>query len=47
MNKEVIIYRDNVIPLVRLNERLDIESKENKKKFIIIVKVGEKTVGLL
>ncbi|MBE6052837.1 MAG: chemotaxis protein CheA [Clostridium sartagoforme] len=45
--EEVIIYRDNVIPLVRLNERLNIESKESKKKFIIIVKVGEKTVGLL
>lgn len=45
--EEVIIYRDNVIPLVRLNERLGIESRESKKKFIIIVKVGEKTVGLL
>lgn len=45
--EEVIIYRDNIIPLVRLNERLNIESKETNKKFIIIVKVGEKTVGLL
>ncbi|MDV4149734.1 chemotaxis protein CheA [Clostridium sp. AL.422] len=45
--EEVIIYRDNIIPLVRLNERLNIESRETKKKFIIIVKVGEKTVGLL
>lgn len=45
--EEVIIYRDNVIPLVRLNERLGIESRESKKKFIIIVKIGEKTVGLL
>ncbi|WP_066892442.1 chemotaxis protein CheA [Clostridium nigeriense] len=45
--EEVIIYRGNVIPLIRLNERLGIENKESKKKFIIIVKVGEKTVGLL
>ena len=45
--EEVIIYRDNVIPLVRLNERLKIDSIETNKKFIIIVKVGEKTVGLL
>ncbi len=45
--EEVIIYRDNVIPLIRLNERLNIESKDSNKKFIIIVKVGEKTVGLL
>ena len=45
--EEVIIYRENIIPLIRLNERLGIVTKESKKKFIIIVKVGEKTVGLL
>lgn len=45
--EEVIIYRGNVIPLIRLNERLGIDNKESKKKYIIIVKVGEKTVGLL
>lgn len=45
--KEVIIYRDNVIPLVRLNERLSIVSVDTEKKFVIIVKVGEKTIGLL
>lgn len=45
--KEVIIYRDDVIPLIRLNERLNIESVDTEKKFVIIVKVGEKTIGLL
>ena len=45
--KEVIIYRDNVIPLVRLNERLDIQASESQKKYVIIVNVGDKTVGLL
>lgn len=45
--KEVIIYRNDVIPLVRLNERLNIESVDTEKKFVIIVKVGEKTIGLL
>lgn len=45
--KEVIIYRDTVIPLLRLNERLNIQAKETKKKFVIIVKVGDKTIGLL
>lgn len=45
--KEVIIYRDNVIPLIRLNEKLDIEVEESNKKFVIIVNVGDKTVGLL
>lgn len=45
--KEVIIYRDNVIPLIRLNERLDIQADESEKKYVIIVNVGDKTVGLL
>lgn len=45
--KEVIIYRDTVIPLVRLSERLEINTTHNGKNFVIIVKVGEKTVGLL
>ncbi|NLK23506.1 MAG: chemotaxis protein CheA [Clostridiales bacterium] len=45
--KEVIIYRDDVIPLVRLNEKLGIESSETNKKYVIIVNVGDKTVGLL
>ena len=45
--KEVIIYRENVIPLIRLNETLDIEASETNKKFVIIVNVGDKTIGLL
>lgn len=45
--EEVIIYRDSVIPLVRLNERLGIGNNSTTKNFIIIVKVGEKTIGLL
>lgn len=45
--EEVIVYRDTIIPLIRLNERLGIEKADNKKKFVIIVKVGEKVVGLL
>lgn len=46
-NKEVIIYRGNVIPLVRVNEKIGIEKSSQDKNFIVIVKVGEKTVGLL
>jgi two-component system chemotaxis sensor kinase CheA len=46
-NKEVIIYRGNVIPLVRVNKKLGLESSNSSKNFIVIVKVGEKTVGLL
>ena len=45
--KEVIVYRDDVIPLVRLNESLDIEASKTDKKFVIIVNVGDKTIGLL
>ena len=45
--KEVIVYRENVIPLIILNETLDIESSETDKKFVIIVNVGDKTIGLL
>lgn len=45
--KEVIVYRENVIPLIRLNETLNIESSETDKKFVIIVNVGDKTIGLL
>ena len=45
--KEVIVYRENIIPLLRLNEILSIEAKETDKKFVIIVNVGSKTVGLL
>ncbi|WMJ81293.1 chemotaxis protein CheA [Clostridium sp. MB40-C1] len=46
-NKEVIIYNENVIPLIRVYEKLDIEKVDNGKKYIVIVKVGERTVGLL
>ncbi|MBU3193992.1 chemotaxis protein CheA [Clostridium algidicarnis] len=46
--KEVIIYRDTIIPLVRVNEKINLEiDEENKKRFIVIINVGEKTVGLL
>ncbi|MBU3111751.1 chemotaxis protein CheA [Clostridium lacusfryxellense] len=46
-NKEVIVYNESVIPLVRVNEKMEIETSDNTKKYIVIVKVGEKTVGLL
>ncbi|OPJ60865.1 chemotaxis protein CheA [Clostridium oryzae] len=46
-NKEVIVYRNNVIPLIRVNKALALESDTNKNKYIVIVQVGEKTTGLL
>jgi two-component system chemotaxis sensor kinase CheA len=46
-NKEVIIYNGDVVPLVRLYQKLGIEKSDSRKKYIVIVKVGEKTVGLM
>ncbi|MGL4739271.1 MAG: chemotaxis protein CheW [Sarcina sp.] len=47
-SKEVIIYRDRVIPLVRLNEHFGIDADEyNNEKFVVIVKVANKEIGLL
>lgn len=46
-NKEVIIYNGNVIPFIRVNKKLGLESSNNGKNYIVIVKVGEKVVGLL
>lgn len=46
-NQEVIIYRGNVLPIVRVNEKLGLEKSESGKVYIVIVKVGEKMAGLL
>jgi len=46
-NKEVIIYNENVIPLIRVNKKLEIEADALSKNYVVIVKVGEKVVGLL
>ncbi|MFL0197078.1 chemotaxis protein CheW [Clostridium sp. WILCCON 0269] len=46
-NKEVIIHNGNVISLVRLYNKLGVEKSKSNKNYIVIVKVGEKTVGLM
>ena len=48
-NKEVIQIRDIVIPLIRLNEILDIESKKdpNENLVVVVVKKGDKLAGLV
>lgn len=46
-NKEVIIYNGNVTPLIRVNKKLNLEADSSIKNYIVIVKVGEKVVGLL
>ncbi len=47
--KEVIQLRDLVIPLIRLNEILDLESKKNpdENMVVVIVKKGDKLAGLV
>ena len=48
-NKEVINLRGTVIPLIRLNEVLDVESKqaEDESLIVVIVKKGDKMAGLV
>ena len=48
-SKEVINLRGNVIPLIRLNEVLDIESKKSPEEnlVVVIVKKGDKLAGLV
>ena len=47
--KEVISLRGNVIPLIRLNQVLDIESSRasDDNQVVVIVKKGDKQVGLV
>lgn len=48
-NKEVINLRGTVIPLIRLNEILDIPSKKDSQDnlIVVIVKKGDKQAGLV
>lgn len=47
-NKEVINLRGTVIPLIRMNKLLDIESSSDDESLIVvIVKKGDKTAGLV
>jgi two-component system, chemotaxis family, sensor kinase CheA len=45
--REVIIFNEKVISFVRLNKRLGLEETQDSKKYIVIVNIGDKTVGLL
>jgi two-component system chemotaxis sensor kinase CheA len=46
-NLEVITYKETVIPVVRLDRRMGLQDSGSKKKYIIIVRAGEKTAGLV
>ncbi|MBD5480943.1 MAG: chemotaxis protein CheA [Lachnospiraceae bacterium] len=48
-SKEVINLRENVIPLIRINEMLDIETSKgpDENLMVVIVKKGDKLAGLV
>ncbi|MEG1255983.1 chemotaxis protein CheA [Clostridium sp.] len=46
-NKEIVVYNDKVFKLLRINDKLGIESENYGKKYIILAKVGEKEVALV
>ena len=48
-NKEVINLRGVVVPLIRMNELLDIESsrQEDESQIVVIVKKGDRQAGLV
>jgi len=45
--KDVIIYQDKVIPLIRLSDRLNIPHADNDEKYVVITKIGERNTALL
>ncbi|MBP3544056.1 MAG: chemotaxis protein CheA, partial [Lachnospiraceae bacterium] len=46
--KEVINLRDNVIPIIRLNEILDVEkTEESQNLIVVIIQKGDKKAGLV
>lgn len=46
-NKEVIIYRGKVLPIIRVNERLGLKTTDKDRIYIVVVNVGEKSAGLI
>ncbi len=46
-NQEVIVLRNQVIPVVRVDKLLDIESTQQENLIVVIIKKGEKQVGFV
>lgn len=46
-NKEVIVYRDEIIRVIRLSDKLKIKGESNDNGFIVIVKMGDNQVGIM
>jgi two-component system chemotaxis sensor kinase CheA len=45
--RDIIIYQDKVIPLIRLCRRLNITPSNNDEKYAVITKIGERNAALL
>jgi len=46
-NREVVIYRDEVIPVVRISQRLKLNEEKKCEGFLVIARVGDKQIGLM
>lgn len=47
-NQEVVLFRNNTLPIIRLNRVLGIQdSSENEETTMVVVKKGEKEAGLI
>lgn len=45
--RNIIIYEDKVIPLIKLSERLNIEPTDSNEKYAVIARIGERNIALL
>lgn len=46
-NREIVVYRDQIIPVIRVSRKLKLDSEKSNEGFLVIVKVGDKQVGLM
>ncbi len=46
-NQEVIVLRNQVIPVIRLDSILELEASNNETLIVVVVKKGEKQVGFV
>lgn len=46
-NREVIVLRNTVLPLVELSGRLGLDGGRGEKAYVVVVRVGNKRVGLV
>ncbi|KPU44653.1 chemotaxis protein CheA [Oxobacter pfennigii] len=45
--KEVVVYRNEIIPIIRIADKLMLDAESADDGFLVIVKAGDKQVGLM